>query len=152
MAFATLEDLEGSFDLVIFAEPYAQHENVLKTALAAGGEAGPRPLLVGGDLEAGDPPKILVRDVLELERAEETLATQLRILIRADEATADRLTALRSLLENRPGDCAVTLHLVIPDESETVVAVSAVRGVRPDAALCQGVDELFGRSVTELAI
>ncbi len=152
MAFATLEDLEGSFDLVIFAEPYARHENALKTALAAGGEAGPRPLLVGGDLEAGDPPKILVRDVLELERAEETLATQLRILIRAEEATADRLVALRSLLEDRPGDCAVTLHLVIPGESETVVAVSAVRGVRPDAALRQGVDELFGRSVTELAI
>jgi DNA polymerase-3 subunit alpha len=152
MAFATLEDLEGSFDLVIFAEPYTQHENTLKTALAAGGEGGPQPLLVSGDLEAGDPPKILVRDVLALERAEETLSTQLRIQIRADEATEDRLTALRSLLEDHPGDCAVTLHIVIPEESETVVAISAVRGVRPDAGLRQGVDELFGRSVTEVEI
>ena len=40
MAFATLEDLEGSFDLVIFAEPYTQYETVLKTALAAEGEGG----------------------------------------------------------------------------------------------------------------
>jgi DNA polymerase-3 subunit alpha len=42
MAFGTLEDLEGSFDLVIFTEPYAQYESVLKTALASAGEAGPR--------------------------------------------------------------------------------------------------------------
>jgi DNA polymerase-3 subunit alpha len=152
MAFATLEDLEGTFDLVVFAEPYAQHGSLLKAAAASEGERGPLPLLVGGDLEAGDPPKILVRDVLELERAEEKLSTQLIVRIRAEEATEDRLTALLQLLENHPGECAVTLHLVIPDESETRVAISAVRGVRPVAALRRDVDDLFGRAVTELAV
>jgi DNA polymerase-3 subunit alpha len=152
MAFATLEDLEGTFDLVIFAEPYAQYGSLLKTAVASEGEQGPLPLLVGGDLEVGDPPKILVRDVLELERAEEKLSNQLIVRIRAEEATQDRLSALRRLLESHPGECAVTLHLVIPDESETRVAVSAVRGVRPDSALRRDVDDLFGRAVTELAL
>jgi DNA polymerase-3 subunit alpha len=152
MAFATLEDLDGTFDLVIFAEPYAQYGSLLKTAVASEGEQGPLPLLVGGDLEVGDPPKILVRDVLELERAEEKLSNQLIVRIRAEEATQDRLSALRRLLESHPGECAVTLHLVIPDESETRVAVSAVRGVRPDSALRRDVDDLFGRAVTELAL
>jgi DNA polymerase III subunit alpha len=152
MGFATLEDLEGVFDLVIFAEPFAQYGSVLKAAMSASGEFGPRPLLVSGNLEAGDPPKILVRDVIELERAEEKLSSRLRVRIRAEEATEDRLTALRRLLEQRPGNCAVTLHLVIPDESETILSVSAVRGVRPDATLRRDVDDLFGRSVTELSI
>jgi len=152
MAFATLEDLEGAFDLVIFAEPYAQYGSLIKQAREAEGESGPRPLLVSGTLEGGDPPKILVRDVLELDRAEEKLAQQLCIRIRSEEATPDRLTAMRQLLQARPGDCAVTLHVVIPDESETVIAVSAVRGVRPDDTLRRDLDALFGRVVSELAL
>jgi DNA polymerase-3 subunit alpha len=150
MAFATLEDLEGSFDLVIFSEPYAQYGSLLKGALEA--QEGPQPLLVGGTLELGDPPKILVRDVLPLDRAEERLSTCLRVRIRSEEATDDRLSSLRRLLQARPGDCAVTLHVVIPDESETIMSVSAVRGVRPDAALRRDLDALFGRAVTELSV
>jgi DNA polymerase-3 subunit alpha len=152
MAFARLEDLDGSFDLVVFQEPYARCASLLKSATGADSAEGPRPLLVVGTLESGDPPKVLVRDVLPLERAEEKLASSLRVRIRAEEATADRLTALKQLLSARPGECGVTLHVVIPEESETVVAVSAVRGVRPDPGLRREVDDLFGRNVTELLL
>ncbi len=151
MAFVTLEDLEGTFDLVVFSEPYAQYGSLFKAAMEEG-EEGPRPLLVTGKLEGGDPPKVLVREALELSRAEEKLSSQLRVRIRSEEATSDRLTALRDLFHARPGECAVTLHVVIPDQSETVIAVSSIRGVRPDATLRQDVDALFGRSVTELAL
>ena len=68
-----------------------------------------------------------------------------RVRVLAKEATRDRLSALRQLLDDRPGECAVALHLLIPDESETVVALSGRRGVRPDASLRQRVDDLFGR-------
>jgi hypothetical protein len=125
---------------------------VLKAALESGNGEGPKPLLVTGTLEAGDPPKVLVRDVLELERAEEKLASHLRVRIGSAEATHDRLTALRQILQARPGECAVTLHVVIPGESETVISVSGVRGVRPDESLRADLNGLFGRVVTELAI
>jgi hypothetical protein len=69
-----------------------------------------------------------------------------------DEATADRLTALRTRLAKSPGECAVRVHLVIPDQSETVLAISSLRGVRPDATLKRDVDELFGRAVTEVRV
>ena len=32
MAFATLEDMTGSFDLVIFSEPFAQYGSLLRAA------------------------------------------------------------------------------------------------------------------------
>jgi DNA polymerase-3 subunit alpha len=148
MAFGTLEDLEGSFDLVLFAEPWARYASLLKPAEA--GE-GPRPLLVAGSLEAGDPPRILVREVLELERAEEHLSREFRVRVLADEATPDRLEALRTVLSGRPGDCAVALHLVIPGQSETVLALPALPGVRASGDLCRAVDGLFGRRVAEIA-
>ena len=150
MAFATLEDLEGTFDLVIFSEPYAQYGTLLKQAIAAGEGEGPTPLLVSGKLESGDPPKILAAGVLELERAEERLAQSLSLHLRADEVSQDRLDALRSVLSRHPGDCAVSLHLVIPDESVTVIALPG-RGVRPCDALVQELTGLFGRDLAELS-
>jgi DNA polymerase-3 subunit alpha len=151
MAFGSLEDLDGSFDLVIFAEPFAQFGSLLKSALGEGRPEGPIPLLVSGTLEEGDPPKLLVRQVLELERAEERLSSRLSVKMLADEASSDRLEALLGVLQKYPGECGVALHLVIPGESETVLALSSLKGVRPNTALRQEVDGLFGRSVTELS-
>jgi len=152
MAFGTLEDLQGVFDLVIFSEPFAQFGNLIKGAIEGDGESGPVPLLVSGTLESGDPPKILVRDVLELDRAEEKLSTQLQLTIRDDEASPDRLRALRDLLEKNLGECRVVVRLVIPGESETMLSLNGAPGVRANAALLADVDGLFGRCVTELSL
>ncbi len=152
MAFGTLEDLEGSFDLVVFAEPYAQFGSLLKRAKGSDGGQGPTPLLVTGQLEENDPPKLLVREVLELERAEERLATQLRLRVHAEEATRDRLLALRQILSQHPGECEVVLHLVIPGESETLLALPAIGGVRAGTRLLEDLTGLFGRDVAELGL
>ncbi|HKE12175.1 MAG TPA: hypothetical protein VKE73_11445, partial [Myxococcota bacterium] len=105
---------------------------------------------VGGTLEGGESPKLLVREVFELAGAEEKLSSQLRLHITAAEATRDRLTALRDLLAANPGPCAVQLHLLIPGESETVLSFGS--GVRPCEALLGDLDGLFGRRVTELCV
>jgi DNA polymerase-3 subunit alpha len=152
MAFGTLEDLQGSFDLVIFSAPFERFGSLIKGAIEGDGESGPVPLLVSGTLEHGEPPKILVRDVLELDRAEEKLSTQLQVTVREDEASPDRLRALRDLLEKNLGECRVVVRLVIPGESETILSLNGAAGVRANAALLADVDGLFGRSVTELSI
>ncbi len=152
MAFGTLEDLEGAFELTIFPEPYARFGALLKRCLA-GAEAGdPVPVLVTGTLEAGEPPKLIVRDVIALADAEEKLASKLRLRVVANEATRDRLTALRGVLSAYPGECSVTLHVTIPGESETVLALGDPGGVRPVPDLLREVDALFGRPVTDLPL
>jgi len=152
MAFGSLEDLHGAFDLVVFSEPYAEHGALLKRALSGEEGRGPTPVVVRGQLETGDTPKILVRDVIELEKAQQVLSSELRVRVLAEEATQDRLRALRDVLRQHPGDAAVSLHLVIPGQSETVLAVSGVRGVSPDAELLRDVHALFGRPVTEVSV
>jgi len=151
MAFGALEDLEGSFELVIFANDYTRIREILKKALAANSEgARTRPLLVTGTLESLDPPRVLVRDAFELRDAESNLAAKVRIRVAASEATRDRMLALRRLLERHSGDCAVLLHLLIPGESETIVSVADGRGVEPSDELILGVNGLFGRPVAEM--
>jgi DNA polymerase-3 subunit alpha len=149
MAFGTLEDLEGAFDLVIFAEPYERLRELLKRSLD--GEH-PVPLLVTGTLEAGETPKILVRDAVELAHARESLATKVCLRVVAGELSRDRLIALRRVLEGHRGDCAVVLNVVIPGESETVLALPDRRGVDGSEALLGELDALFGRKVAELSL
>ncbi|MFP6655230.1 MAG: DNA polymerase III subunit alpha, partial [Myxococcota bacterium] len=155
MGFGTLEDLEGSFELVIFTEPFEQHVALLREAkeeMAADGTRGPIPLIIHGMLEEGDPPKILVRDVTRLDLAEEKLSASLRVRVTAPDITRDRLMALKTLLGAHSGDCGVYLHITIPGESETVLGLGGIRGVSPSAELCREVDRLFGRPVSERAI
>ena len=139
----------GRRGLVFFAEPFAQYGSLLKQAVSGDTGDGPIPLLVTGTLEAGDPPKILVREVLELSRADERLAARLELKLSADEASQDRLSALRELLLKHPGECQVALHLVIPGESETVIGLPKY-GVRPGTELLEDLVGIFGREVAEL--
>jgi DNA polymerase-3 subunit alpha len=151
MGFGELEDLEGTFELVIFSEPHAQFGSLMKGAIEGTEGTGPVPLLVSGTLEAGDPPKILVRQVLPLDRAEERLSKQLDVTVIVDEATPDRLTALRDLLQSHRGECEVVVRLLIPGESETLMTLNGAPGVRASASLLADIDGLFGRRVTELS-
>ncbi len=148
MAFATLEDLEGSFELVIFAEPYTRHGPLLRAA-AESRNGDVVPVVVSGTLEAGEPAKILVRDVLRLADAQQRLSAQFRVRVLEPDVTRDRMIALRRALESHPGDCAVYLHITIPGESETVMSLSGSRGVEVSDVLERDVNALFGRPVTE---
>ena len=62
----------------------------------------------------------------------------------------DRLVALKQVLGKHPGECRVALHLIIPDETETVIALPR-SGVRPGKALQRDLSDLFGRDIGELA-
>jgi DNA polymerase-3 subunit alpha len=150
MGFGVLEDLEGAFDLVIFSEPFARLRALLKTALEPGPGQPPVPIVITGKLENGDPPKVLVRDALKLEDAEQKLATRLRIDVLETEASRDRLTALRRSFASHPGDCPVLLHLRIPGETETVIALPDACAVTPSDALLAELNALFGRRAAEL--
>jgi DNA polymerase-3 subunit alpha len=153
MGFGTLEDLEGSFELVIFSEPFNQHVALLKLAADGGEEGeGPVPLLIKGSLEAGDPPKILVRDILRLADAEEVLAARLEIALVEADVTRDRMVALRRVLGAHAGECEVVVHLTIPGESTTVLSMGEARGVKASDELCREVDSLFGRPVAEARV
>ncbi len=149
MGFATLEDLEGAFELVIFSDPYNMHVETLREASDGGGEGGPLPLLISGTLEMGDPPKILVRDVLKLTEAQQRLTQRLRVRVLEPDVDRDRMLALREVLRSHQGDCSVYLHITIPGESETVLQIGGIRGVDPSDVLLKDVDALFGRPVTE---
>jgi DNA polymerase-3 subunit alpha len=151
MAFAELADLDGVIELVIFAEPYAMHRDLLKQAEARD-SADPMPLVVSGEFETSDPPKILVREILALEKAEETLSTRLLLRVQISDLTKDRMEGLKRTLEMHKGDCEVQMHVLIPEESETRLSLVGSPNVRASEELIAVVDSLFGRPVAEYEV
>jgi hypothetical protein len=77
---------------------------------------------------------------------------RVHVRLRAEEATRDRLLGLRSVLGEHAGDCGVVLHVVIPGESETLLALPDARGVDASPGLLRELDALFGRPVAELSL
>ena len=127
MAFGTLEDLEGSFELVIFSERLrAAREPAASAWRSSRDRRASRADAVSwssGTLEAGDPPKILVREVLELTEARGAALSRSYARPREGGRGDPRSTDWRlreSCSQGHPGDCAVFLHIMIPGESETV--------------------------------
>jgi DNA polymerase III alpha subunit len=153
MGFGVLEDLEGSFELVIFSEPYNLHVETMRLAKGGGEDGrGPLPLIISGSLEESDPPKVLVRDIMLLDEAEQRLTTHFHVRVQERDVNRDRMIALRRVLRSHQGDCSVFLHVTIPGESETILSVGGLRGVDATSDLQRDVDALFGRPVTECSL
>lgn len=144
MAFAVLEDLEGSFELVIFSSVYEAHGELLSRIKNA--EPG-LVLLVRGEWEESDsnkPCKILVR---ELEELVDTMPVHIHL--RVSEWNRRRGQDVARLLEAHPGPQPVFVHLEIPGESETVLELPPERRVNAGAVLHSKLAELFGRGVIQ---
>jgi hypothetical protein len=66
--------------------------------------------------------------------------------------TAEGLTTLEKLLRQFPGSCRTSLHLEIPQRSETVLELPEEYKVAADETLLARIEQLFGERVAVFAI
>jgi DNA polymerase-3 subunit alpha len=150
IAFAVLEDLTGTRDLVLYDDVVQKHEPLLK---------GDEPVLIKGvvrlaekfgqeaQAEASEPsPEIKVDEVQRLAEVRAARSTKVDIKVALEAATPERLGELKSILVKHPGACAATLTLVHAGTAETRIALKGTR-VAPDDELLAAVDRLFGAKV-----
>jgi DNA polymerase-3 subunit alpha len=151
IAFAALEDLTGTRDLVIYEDVVLKHEALLK---------GDEPVLIKGmvrlaekfgqeaqQAEASEPsPEIKVDEVQRLADVRAARSTRVEIRVAVDAATPERLGELKALLGKHPGNCAASLTLVQTGTAETRIALRGSK-VAPDDELFAAVDRLFGAKV-----
>jgi DNA polymerase-3 subunit alpha len=146
MAFASLEDLTGQIELIIFPEAYVKGEIALK---------GDQPLLVGGQLKKeNDSLKILVDRVAPLE---DVLAKSKAITFKIDSTMTDKLPELQNLMARFPGSTGVELQMEIDVElSEkqgsnlikkmVTMEVEEPKGIQVTNAFFEDLHGLFGQT------
>jgi DNA polymerase-3 subunit alpha len=143
MAFATLEDMNGTVEVTIFPEPFKAAAEHLRSR---------EPLLIRGRLDDSDKGRVvLAEDVRPLAYALQEAATRstpagepsaLRIRVRAGD-DADRLiSTVKALCGAHRGPVPIFLHLLLPAQ-EVVVRARALT-VSPSPELLKKLDELLG--------
>jgi DNA polymerase III subunit alpha len=127
MAFVTLEDLAGSLEVVVFPSVYAASAELL-------GED--RPIMILGKVQQEEKGTKLIADtIIPMEKAEALWTAEVHFHIDLTRTGIEVLERLRDIVRRHPGDCKVFLHLHLPEEVETLVAVNENWGVQPGDAL-----------------
>lgn len=136
MAFAKLEDLHGSCELVIFPDVYAKHEGDLKSE---------KPLLVGGNLEETEGAiKIIVDNMVPLE---DIIKKSKRVIFNLESFDEEELASLNELLAGHQGSTPLSLKMKLRDyEREIEIDHPGIPGVSVNNDLFEKIHSRFGRT------
>jgi DNA polymerase-3 subunit alpha len=132
-----IEDMNGSVDILCFADAYKRLAEKIKLTV---------PVLVKGGVrvEEGSNPKLMIDDITPLEEAKAKLPSHLRIKLSLETASAEMIDALHTICQERKGDARVLFDLERKGDF-TVVMEAEGYNVLPDRAFINRVEELCGR-------
>jgi DNA polymerase III subunit alpha len=141
-AAATLEDLEGKVDLLVFANQYEALEPLLVEDQA---------VLVRGGIrsEEGAPPKVSVSEIVPLDNARVSLPAQVSITLKLGNGNGDNACErLHELCEQRPGETDVRLRLL--RSKDFLVFYDIAQRVCADRNFRRQVEEICGPGSLEV--
>lgn len=144
MAFVTLEDLQGSIEVIIFSDLYKVASTLIKSE---------QPLLVRGKVtmdERTQKAKLRAEEIHLLSEASKVLTKSIHFRLDISQINRAQLEGLRNILRSHPGTCAAYLHLHIPERSETVIFLPEEFSLEPSEGLLKEVEYLFGSKVVSL--
>jgi len=135
-----LEDRFGVVEVIAWPETYRRCETVIHAD---------EPVLVTGTLEVSEERcQIIADEVAGLTEAREKSVRQVHIALRSERVDDGILRTLRSTLSEHRGPCSAFLHLLLPNRTETVIALPADLKVAPTDGMVEAVERLFGSGVT----
>jgi DNA polymerase-3 subunit alpha len=136
-AQASLEDMLGKVELLVFPEAYKKLAEKVKLEV---------PVLIRGGvrIEEGANPKVTANEIIPLDEARVPLPKALRIRIPLDNATDSTVDALHALCSERKGEAKVLFD--VEREGDFMVVMEAEGyNVMPDRNFLGRVEELCGR-------
>jgi DNA polymerase-3 subunit alpha len=141
-AAATLEDLEGKVDLLIFANQYEALAPLLVEDQA---------VLLRGSIrvEEGAPPKVAVNEIIPLDNARVAPPAQVAITLRLGNGNgSDAIDRLRDLFERKPGETDVRFRVL--RSKDFLVFYDLAQRVCADRDFRRQVEEICGPGSLEV--
>ena len=141
MAFVTLEDLQGSVEVTVFSSIYARVYDLL---------SDDNSIMVQGQLQKDENSvKILADTIITFEKAEETWSASIHFHLDITRTEKALLVRLNDILERHPGSCRGYVHLLHPEKTETIIALSESMKLRAGLPLTREVNNLLGYDAVE---
>ena len=135
-AMVTLEDLQGSVQVLCMNDNYEKFRDLLVTNKA---------VLVVGEVNNGeDKPKIFPQEMMPLEDAPRKYTKQVHLRLNTAHFDCDQLDQIREMTLGFPGKCPLFLCLRRPAGEIIFVEAHEKFGVLPSWELQKAVDGMFG--------
>ena len=127
MAFVTVEDMNGSFEITVFPNLYAACNHLLSEGTA---------ILVEGQVQKDEKTvNILSNHIVPIQKAEETWTVSIHLNLDIAGMDREQLERLHSVLKNHPGACEAYIHMKDPGMTEAVIVLPEFLHLQPCAAL-----------------
>ncbi len=141
MAFVTLEDLHGSVEIIVFSTLYAKVHDLLTEDSS---------ILVRGHLQKDENSvKILADMVIPMDKAEETWSTSIHFNLDITRTEKALLEKLKDIFKRHPGSCRGYVHLLNPEKTETIIALSNATRLKAGSSLIREANRLLGYNAAE---
>ncbi|MDY0351092.1 MAG: DNA polymerase III subunit alpha [Desulfobulbaceae bacterium] len=136
MAFAVLEDMTSSVEIIIFPGVFAQCSHLLDTE---------EPVVVLGRVQHGERGAKIIAESLELlPAALEKYTREVIIHVRARQTSRHHLEQLKEMLYHHHGACPVRLTLQFDGRGEVDVEILKDLKIRPSAEFFRQVENTLG--------
>ncbi|MCD4763553.1 MAG: DNA polymerase III subunit alpha [Desulfobacterales bacterium] len=141
MAFVTLEDQHRTVEIIIFSLVYAAvHELLVED----------NTVIIQGRVKRDENSvKILADTIVPIEKAEETWTASIHFNLDKNKTGKDLLLRLNDILKRYPGSCHAYIHLLSPEETDTVIALPDTMKLKAGSSLTRAVNELLGYNAVE---
>ncbi|NLZ16423.1 MAG: DNA polymerase III subunit alpha [Desulfobulbaceae bacterium] len=138
MAFAVLEDMESSVELVVFPSVFAQYDSLLTSD---------QPLVVTATVEQAERgPKLTAEEIRTLADSLENCCEQVLVKVAAESLSRQHLANLKELFFQHHGTVAVQITLGFPQRGEVDIVAHSDMGVRPNRGLLRTIREQYGEA------
>ncbi len=134
---ATLEDMSGSIDMIVFPEAYKRIGEKVKLEVPVLVKAGVR-------IEEGANPKITAAEIMPLEDAKVPLPRAIRIRVMIDDSGESTVDQLHGLFLERKGEAKVLFDVERQGDFMVVMEADGYN-VLPDRNFIARVEQLCGR-------
>ncbi|MBI4432437.1 MAG: DNA polymerase III subunit alpha [Candidatus Omnitrophica bacterium] len=147
MAIVTLEDLDGTIDLLIFPRAFKEcGQHLVKDAI----------LFFKGNVDKReDTPKLLVNDITPVADIHKKYTRSIHVrLVTADQGGTGEMMmkSLQETLAKHPGTIPVYIEFVGQDDSRSQLLVDRSLFVRPDESLVLSLQQILGEEAVSLKI
>ncbi len=141
MGFATVEDLNGNVEVVIFPSIYAGCADLLSSDT---------PVLVQGQAQVEENGvKILADAIIPMDQAEATWTVEVRLMVDPEITDRETLTRVHRTLQRYPGSCKGFVHICHKDQGEVVVSLPEAVRIHCCEAMTREVNGIFGYAAVQ---
>ena len=135
-AMATLEDLEGNFQLLCLGENYDKYAQLLQPNT---------PLLITGEVNnEEDPPKVFPNEIILLEDAPKKYTKQVHLRLHTANIAPEQMDQALELVTRHRGNIPLWLCMMPPTGEIIFIETHDRYCVAPSSELQREVDDLFG--------